>query len=142
MKEPLKAHPLVSLLFWALGQDLKRGSETTLHSENEGDTNDPLQERTLSWKDEKNGPLTTTNTWIDDFGEVEAKDIPLKGESEFKGPLKPKVLSKMEKGGNERTSSSDGGGSPNSPNNNWGFFVSITPPQAEIFPKKKDETQK
>ena len=133
----LKAqHPLVTLLFWALGQDIKKGSETSLPLAGDEDPalNDPLKERTLSWKDEKiNGaPLTTTNTWIDDFGEVEAHDIPLKKEEDFKGPLKPKVL--MVQAGESSSAAAEG--SPNSPNN-WGFFVSITPPQAELFAKAK-----
>lgn len=135
-------HPLVSLLFWALGQDMQKGeqSDSQQEAEEAAAMNDPLKDRTLSWKDEKiNGaPLTTTNTWIDDFGEVEAPDVPLKGPEEFKGPLKPKVLQNKDNGARSSSTDSSGGGSPGggggSPNN-WGFFVSITPPQSELYGK-------
>lgn len=125
---------------------MKNSREGTLKldREEEDEMNDPLKERTLSWKDEKvnGGSLTTTNTWFDDFA-VEVSDIPLKTMEEFKGPLKPKVLNTIAQmdGDNDcgLDSSSHGGRSPQSPNN-WGFFVSITPPQAEIFAKVKADS--
>ena len=138
LKEQLlkSRHPLVSLLFWALGQDMQKGEQSDLQQEAEeaAAMNDPLKDRTLSWKDEKiNGaPLTTTNMYIDDFGGVEGPDMPLKGPEDAKGPLKPKALL------NSSNTDSAGGGSPSagggSPNN-WGFFVSITPPQSELYAK-------
>jgi len=126
----MQQHPLVRLMFWALGQDpLPNGCETSLPTEGEEAGADGLKERTLSWKDEKQGaPLTTTNTWIDDFGEVEGQDVPLKGSSS--SALKPKALL------NRESRNSGSGSDPGSPN--WGFFVSITPPQADLFAKLRE----
>ena len=150
--EDLKTHPLVSLLFWAMGHSMRKSQDTLksmVREDEELKENDKLKAdgRTLSWKDEKNaGSLTTTNTWIDDFQDVtvEGDTIPLKSSEDSKGPLslRPKVLERMRfEDGSEGEGSGTPQKSPQSPAQSWGFFISITPPQAELFSKPKEDAK-
>lgn len=130
MKDSLASHPLVSLLFYFLGADVNKNKTETLKMVDETESmNDPMKQRTLSWKDEKvnGGSLSTTSTFkfdhLGEFADVAGPDQVLRSDDEQRGPLKPKVL--------HRGSQEDNG----SPNNlkDWGFFVSITPPTSELY---------
>jgi len=135
-------HPLVSLVFWLMGKKIEEKKRTISPSSSTslGGGGGMLKERTLSWKDEKGENIAS---WMDDFGGVRAPDVELRNPEDYKGQLKPQLRPKAMQSGN----GSDGGGgtdsessghrSPNSPN--WGFFVSITPPQATLYAKNEEK---
>jgi hypothetical protein len=132
------AHPLVGLLFWVLGKDLHdQPSRESMDEHSLGspaiDTPDTLGSgRALSWKDDN--PDEKLVTWHE-FADVKAPDVPL-----AEGANAPRLSSSMKPGGGttlarkmagvegERSFSED---DPNrrSPNSDqWGLFVSLTPP--------------
>lgn len=137
----LASHPLVSLLFWALGQDVEGERDGAKKQMDDNDDANDGTVRTLSWKDEKvqGGSLTMTSTFrFEEFADVAGPDMLLRSEADV--PLRPKVLHRINNQG-EGDADSDAADkkdrlTPNSPNN-WGFFVSITPPTAEIFSAAK-----
>ena len=73
----LASHPLVSLLFWALGQEVEGGRDGA-KKQVDDDEDFELEGRTLSWKDEKvqGGSLTMTSTFrFEEFADVAGPDM-------------------------------------------------------------------
>ena len=133
------SHPLVGLLFWVLGKDLhEKHSRESIDEHSLGspaiDTPDSIGSgRALSWKDEN--PDEKLVTWHE-FADVKAPDVPLaEGATaqRLSSSLKPgagsgATLARKKAGEGERSFSED---DPNrrSPNSDqWGLFVSLTPP--------------
>ena len=135
------AHPLVGLLFWFLGKDLHDGARDSISELSMSPDGTPdnrfasADGRVLSWKDDN--PDEKLVTWHE-FADVKAPDMPLADENGNKDSTRPSG-SNLKPGGTtlarsrvvtdvERTTSEDdlNRRSPNS--DQWGLFVSLTPP--------------
>ena len=132
------AHPLVGLLFWVLGKDLHGGSsrdsvsDELSHGSPAIDTPDTLGSsdgRVLSWKDDN--PDEKLVTWHE-FADVKAPDVPLaEGATRLSSSLKPggTMLARKKVGVEGERNFSEEDLNRRSPNSDqWGLFVSLTPP--------------
>lgn len=137
--EGQRSHPLVGLLFWMLGKDLKHDNASTevdqsarTREEEDEVARERLQRRSLSWKDDN--PNENLATWHE-FVDVKAADVALSsgGEKPHVSSLKAGTTLQRHRSSIDDDDHEDAKKrrSPNSPN--WGFFVSITPP-AELYP--------
>ena len=139
------AHPLVGLLFWVLGKDLYGSSdheslEELSHGSPAIDTPDTFGSSRLSWKDENSdGKL---ETWHE-FADVKGPDVPLSEDntrlsSSLKSGGTTLARKKVSTDGERSYSEEDlNRRSPNS--DQWGLFVSLTPPMEYYSSTKKED---
>ena len=130
-----ESHPLVAALFWILGKDLddqeKMGSFDEHGSSGNLATPDSLgssgsRRSSLVWKDDL--PDEKLATWHE-FAEVKAPDMPLANSNQrLSSSLKSSGQQLSRRTSTERSQSDDDFNrrSPNS--DQWGLFVSLTPP--------------
>jgi hypothetical protein len=137
--EGQRSHPLVGLLFWMLGKNLKHEDASTevdqsarTREEEDEVAKERLQRRSLSWKDDN--PNENLATWHE-FVDVKGADVVLAagGDKPQSSSLKAGTTLQRHRSSIDDDDNEDAKKrrSPNSPN--WGFFVSITPP-AELYP--------
>jgi len=138
-----RAHPLVGLLFWMMGKDLKAEGEVQAGKEKERSEEnrdqigaEQIQRRSLSWKDDT--PDGALATWHE-FADVKAPDVAIASEKPQNSSLKSGTTLHRKQNTiiDDEDEDTKKRRSPNSPN--WGFFVSITPP-TEIFPPSPRST--
>jgi hypothetical protein len=130
-----RAHPLVGLLFWVLGKDLKTETnaakaQNDAPNDEEDRATERIQRRSLSWKDDN--PSESLATWHE-FADVKAPDLALVSDKPQSSSLKSGTTLHRKQNTIDDNEEEEikKRRSPNSPN--WGFFVSITPP-AELYP--------
>ena len=134
-RNDIQSHPLVAALFWILGKNLDdermgsfddNGSSGNLSGGGTPDTFGSSGSRSLVWKDDL--PDEKLATWHE-FADVKAPDMPLANSNQrLSSSLKSSGQQLSRRGSTERTQSDDDFNrrSPNS--DQWGLFVSLTPP--------------
>ena len=134
-RDDIQNHPLVATLFWILGKSFDDdktgslddyGSSGNLSGGGTPDTFGSSGSRSLSWKDDL--PDEKLATWHE-FADVKAPDMPLAHENQrLSSSLKSSGQQLSRRGSTERSQGDDDFNrrSPNS--DQWGLFVSLTPP--------------
>jgi hypothetical protein len=124
-------HPVISTVLWAL-------ETATIGSTKKEVSPTPSA---LKWKDEGSGGNTSLNEYI---SHVQPPKEPSVSRMEEEAPqLRPGASRKrqeFERNMPERAEDVEGGGPADyTPSPQWGFYVPITPPQAEMFSAKPVE---
>jgi hypothetical protein len=127
-----EAHPLVATLLWVLGADVEEQADEKAS----GKKSKPAVNRSLSWRDDRGGSIIVENDRVGS-GKTRFTDssVLYSGGSSNEDIQAGVMLKRNTVQYQERDSDSRESFGTDSPNNNYGFYVTISPPQEHKFPR-------
>ena len=128
-----ESHPLVATVLWALGADVRDNSEKQEEIKRRNSLN-----RSLSWRDDRDGRSIVEHSSRNQSPKFSDSNILHSTASSRTDRSSPSsatedgeiVFKRSPPKLDERDSFED-----SSPNNNYGFYVTISPPQEHLFPR-------
>jgi hypothetical protein len=134
------AHPLVATVLYLLGADVtERGEEKHATTGKGGDKRAAIQ-RSLSWRDDRGGSIVMDDAAAGQHGRTRFKDSAiLHGHGSSNNEDKDKeggvLLKRNTMQYHDRDADPARDSFTDSPNNNYGFYVTISPSQEHKFPR-------